>query len=138
MAVQIVLENEHSCNPVDVFFPVTPLEACLLEMLFCREARKPLVPQDNRKAQGFRQLRCKSANLLALPAFLSSHMEGLTDDNCLDFVLFDEAAQIPEVRLPGGSPQRWPTLRNRVKSVADRNPDILIPDVQSHQAHEIA
>ena len=49
LAVQIVLKNEHGCHLVHVLFAVTPFEARFLKVLFCRKAREPFVPQDNRK-----------------------------------------------------------------------------------------
>jgi hypothetical protein len=73
----------------------------------------------------------------ALGAFSSIHVKWFAYNNLADFVDLGNLSQVLEVGLPRGSLEGWPALRCQQKRVANRNTDIPVPHVQSHNAHEI-
>ena len=104
-------------------------------MLLRFKTGEPLVPKNDRQVQRLFQIVSKLRNLSALRALLTSHMKGLPDNNLVDLVFDGEASQRFDVGGQILSTEGRTGLSSNQKGVADRDSDVPVTYVQSHNPH---
>ena len=129
------MKDDHGGDFIDLSAALAPVQAHLFEMLLRFKTGKPLVPENDRQVHCLFQIVGKLRNLSALRAFLASHMKGLPDNNLMNLVFDGEASQRFDVggHIPS-SESRTGLSRNQ-QGVADRDSDVPVTYVQSHNPH---
>src|SRR5437016_11455316 len=134
-AIEIILQNDHGCNFVDMLPPFSPVETHFFEVLLSGKARKTFIPKYNRDAQRFLNLTGEAGHFLALWALLAVHVQRLANDDFVHFIFGNKSAKNIDIGVKTFSSNRRPGLCCEKERVTYGNTDGFIADIETHNPH---
>ena len=133
--IEVTLQDQHGCHFIHVSPPFAPIQSHFFELLLGGETRQAFIPHHYRYLNCLFQFPGKFSGFATLRAGLAVHVQGLADDDFMDFVLLNEAAQTLDIDIDTAPLDSRYALWDQKHSVTDRDANGLVSDIKCHDSH---